>query len=666
MNKITRICTLLVALLLVFSMLTVSALADDPAPSTCVGTERNVASEATITTDTDCWTHLWFLDWLIDGDKTTGAGSTHRQGSITTTLTFDESYTFTRLVFTVMSEGRVANDRNLSQVSGQYQNFNFTVKLYSKSAGGDVEEFSQEYSTDGRTEVVVEPNVNAKIYKMSVYWWCGWNNGLTFWEWETFTADGHDWKAPTTPTIAPTCTTVGLGTYTCESCGETKDSVIPATGHSNSNPCATTCSVCTTAITPAHKYATDCDTKCELCSAGNRTAPHVVATDDFPCKEGICGVPGCGATRPVAADHTFANHCTTICSVCGDDKLREEIHTWSYDGNTDPCETTCGWDWCDEPKPHKYDEVNLCAELCLACNGAPRVTETPHTYGPKDEDTTPATCDKTCNVCNEVRLAPHNFEYACDPICNTCTESRIVVDLHTYTNDCDADCNEEKCNWTRKGVGHEYLSDCSTECKKCAEPRTPIVVGHRYTSVCDNICDVEFCGYVRTVELDPNYDPDHAYSSDCDEICDNVGCGFKRTPVVVGHKYTNGCDTVCDIPSCGFERVAPIPNHTYSYDCDDTCDECQTKGREATHAFPLTWIMIVEPERKTEGKEIRNCLYCNLEEVRTVPALGGISGGAIAGIVIGSVAVLGLGGFSIFWFVIKKKSFADLIAVFKK
>ena len=33
----------------------------------------------------------------------------------------------------------------------------------------------------------------------------------------------------------------------------------------------------------------------------------------------------------------------------------------------------------------------------------------------------------------------------------------------------------------------------------------------------------------------------------------------------------------------------------------------------------------------------------------------GLSGGAVAGIVIGSVAVAGVGGFSVFWYVIKKK-----------
>lgn len=37
----------------------------------------------------------------------------------------------------------------------------------------------------------------------------------------------------------------------------------------------------------------------------------------------------------------------------------------------------------------------------------------------------------------------------------------------------------------------------------------------------------------------------------------------------------------------------------------------------------------------------------------------GLSGGAIAGIVIGSVAVAGIGGFAIFWFAVKKKTFTD-------
>ena len=43
----------------------------------------------------------------------------------------------------------------------------------------------------------------------------------------------------------------------------------------------------------------------------------------------------------------------------------------------------------------------------------------------------------------------------------------------------------------------------------------------------------------------------------------------------------------------------------------------------------------------------------------------GLSGGAVAGIVVGSVAVVGLGGFSLFWFVMKKKTFAELLTAIR-
>lgn len=45
---------------------------------------------------------------------------------------------------------------------------------------------------------------------------------------------------------------------------------------------------------------------------------------------------------------------------------------------------------------------------------------------------------------------------------------------------------------------------------------------------------------------------------------------------------------------------------------------------------------------------------------------GGLGGGAVAGIVVGSVAVAGIGGFSVVWFGVKKKSFADLLKIFKR
>ncbi len=44
----------------------------------------------------------------------------------------------------------------------------------------------------------------------------------------------------------------------------------------------------------------------------------------------------------------------------------------------------------------------------------------------------------------------------------------------------------------------------------------------------------------------------------------------------------------------------------------------------------------------------------------------GLGAGAIVGIVAGSVVAVGIGGFAIFWFVIKKKTWAEFLAIFKK
>lgn len=52
-------------------------------------------------------------------------------------------------------------------------------------------------------------------------------------------------------------------------------------------------------------------------------------------------------------------------------------------------------------------------------------------------------------------------------------------------------------------------------------------------------------------------------------------------------------------------------------------------------------------------------------EIAPAPDKNGLSGGQIAGIVIGSLAGVGIIGFAIFWFVVKKKTFAELISAIK-
>ena len=55
----------------------------------------------------------------------------------------------------------------------------------------------------------------------------------------------------------------------------------------------------------------------------------------------------------------------------------------------------------------------------------------------------------------------------------------------------------------------------------------------------------------------------------------------------------------------------------------------------------------------TDENNDRLCDTCNVELESK-----GLSGGAISGIAVGSLTFLGISGFSLFWFVIKKKSWA--------
>ena len=73
---------------------------------------------------------------------------------------------------------------------------------------------------------------------------------------------------------------------------------------------------------------------------------------------------------------------------------------------------------------------------------------------------------------------------------------------------------------------------------------------------------------------------------------------------------------------------------------------------------------------KVEGEKTLTAVYEDKSsgggEIIPPAKKDGLSGGAIAGIVIGSVAVAGIGGFAVLWFAVKKKTFADLGVALKK
>lgn len=67
-----------------------------------------------------------------------------------------------------------------------------------------------------------------------------------------------------------------------------------------------------------------------------------------------------------------------------------------------------------------------------------------------------------------------------------------------------------------------------------------------------------------------------------------------------------------------------------------------------------------------EGNVTITATYKPAVSPTPAPSNSGLGGGAIAGIVIASILVAGIAGFALVWFVIKKKTWADFLALFKK
>ena len=134
-------------------------------------------------------------------------------------------------------------------------------------------------------------------------------------------------------------------------------------------------------------------------------------------------------------------------------------------------------------------------------------------------------------------------------------------------------------------------------------------------------------------------DPDNAQLhikvlSCCGEFADNEE-----------HSYGEATCTHAARCACGAESGEPIA-HTYDNDCDAVCNVCGEQTRaEAFHV----------------GRAGKPCENCG-EMIPREP----ISGSGISAIVTASTVAASAGGFSLFWFVIKKKTLAELLALILK
>lgn len=203
---------------------------------------------------------------------------------------------------------------------------------------------------------------------------------------------------------------------------------------------------------------------------------------------------------------------------------------------------------------------------------------------------------------------------------------------------------------TTHTAGEEWLSDDTNHWHKCTGCNEKLgVAAHTYGA------------WTVTVQ------PQAGVAGEKERECSV--CGYKETALVealgeqitvtvVGGSVNGGASVTVDKNGTVTVVANPAPQSKtfkgWSLDGGQTIvSQDETYSFSATENVTLTAVYSdIAPDGEQPGGE--------------QPEKTGLSGGAIAGIAVGSVAVAGVGGFSVFWFVIKKKKFADLIAIFKK
>ena len=181
---------------------------------------------------------------------------------------------------------------------------------------------------------------------------------------------------------------------------------------------------------------------------------------------------------------------------------------------------------------------------------------------------------------------------------------------------------------------------------------------------------MEFSREAKTIDK-LGHDYETKWTTDIEPTCTTVGSK--------SHHCTR-CGDKAD--------VTEVPANGHSYLTDFVFDEAnhwkECACGEKTEVSQHTWNdgeITKEATVDEEGVKTYTCIVCGHTKDESIAKLPmqtdtppatdnhdeneGLSGGAIAGIVTGSTVVAGTGGFSLFWFVIKKKSWAELVSASK-
>jgi len=235
--------------------------------------------------------------------------------------------------------------------------------------------------------------------------------------------------------------------------------------------------------------------------------------------DGECNT--CGYVRAVT--HVFDQQCYDesfhwVACVCGA-VANQEAHTWNSGVVT------------KQPSCKELGTKTYTCTMCSAIKTEDVAKLTEHTYD--------NACDTSCNVCDEIRTVPHNYQTT----------------------------------WSTNKDSHWYACTLCGN-KKDQTAHTP---GPAATETTPQTCTI--CGYVLEAVLGHTHSFSTTYFHDASGHWFACDCGEKKD--VAEHGFTNGCDATCD--DCGYTRdvthsfgtawSSDETHHYHACACGETADK---------------------------------------------------------------------------------------------
>ena len=214
--------------------------------------------------------------------------------------------------------------------------------------------------------------------------------------------------------------------------------------------------------------------------------------------------------------------------------------------------------------------------------------------------------------------------------CTRCAEKTDVTEIpkaeHTPLDAVEENRVNASCTEDGSYDSVIYCSACSAELSR--ESKTLVKLGHDY-------------GTEWTVDLAPTCTEEGSKSHHCSR-----------------------CEEKADVT--GIAKSAHTYGDIWHFDGEHHFKECACGD---TFAQAHTWNageVTKQATKEAEGETTYTCTVCAKTKTESIPKLPSLSTIAIVGIAAGSTVAVSAGAFSLFWFVIKKKRWVDLIKVFKK